>query len=77
MNLKPIGPNATELTLDNGNSVLFSYETAVAAFIVGRGLVRSSKRYSATTSRHVSNWLDGRPSTLATPAELGELAGAL
>ena len=68
--LNPIGPNCTELEYPNGTRVLFSYKTAVAAYVVGRGLLRTSKKYSATTSRHVSKWLDGRNAIEVPPIEL-------
>lgn len=59
MNIKPIGPNQTEVSLDGGNILaLVSYETVVAAFVDGKAY-RTSKKWSATTSRHISKWFDG------------------
>ena len=57
MQLKPIGPNMTELHVGDV-VILFSYETPVAARIGGRYYV-TSKKYSATTSRHISKWVGG------------------
>lgn len=56
--LKTIGPNQTELNFDDGLVVFFSYETPVAAFISGRGYIRSEEKYSKTTTKHVNQWLD-------------------
>lgn len=58
MELKPIGPNQTELYTDKG-IILFSYQTPVAVIVSGK-CFRTSKKWSATTSRHISKWLDGR-----------------
>ena len=58
MKLNPIRANMTELNLD-GVSVLFSYETPVAGFDE-QGAFRSSKHYSATTTRHVNQYLGGK-----------------
>lgn len=63
MNLKPLGANKTELTLEkNGQRirVLFSYQTPVAADILtNEGMVyyRTSERYSNTTTKHINSWL--------------------
>ena len=59
MKIRQVASNQTELHLDDGAVVLFSYETPVAALIPGRGYVRSSTKYSVTTSKHVNQWLDG------------------
>lgn len=58
MQLNPLGPNMTEVSFGRFR-VLFSYKTPVAAYVNGRGYVRTSKRWSNTTSRHINKWLDG------------------
>lgn len=58
MKLRQIGSNMTELEFD-GVDVLFSYETPVAAYVVGRGFLRTDQHYSATTTRHINRWLNG------------------
>lgn len=52
--------NRTTVTLTDGREVLVSYQTPVAAHIPGRGYVRSDKRWSVTTSKHVSQYC-GKP----------------
>ena len=42
----------------NGNEILFSYQTPVAAFVSGRGYVRTAKYFSKTTSKHINHWVD-------------------
>ena len=68
MKLKRIDKtSATELTLLDGTVVLFSYQTPVAACLAapvehaGKAtcFVRTDKKWSATTSKHINRWLDG------------------
>jgi len=64
MKLKPINSNMTELHLNNGTIVLFSYETPVAARVNTEGdvvysgkILRTNKKWSVTTSKHINKWL--------------------
>jgi len=59
MKIKSLGANVTELHLNNGTIVLFSYEVPVAAQVTGRGFLRTEKMFSPTTTRHINKWLDG------------------
>ena len=58
MKLKQIGSNQTELLI-NGTVVFFSYETPVAAMLPSGRYVKTSTKYSVTTTKHVNNWLKG------------------
>ena len=58
MTITPIGANQTQLHTDKG-VIFFSYKTPVAAAVDGNWF-RTSKKWSATTSRHINKWLDGR-----------------
>ena len=40
----------------DGLAVMISYNTPVAAFIPGRGYVRTNCHHSPTTSRHINEW---------------------
>ena len=55
MRINIIGSNQTELYLGNGTVILFSYNTPVAAR-TSNGFIRTSKKWSNTTSRHINNW---------------------
>lgn len=57
LRVKNLGANKTEIQTDNGE-VFFSYAEPVAAHWKGQW-IRTSKRWSVTTSRHVTQWLDG------------------
>ena len=57
MILRQLGSNQTELSLNNGNSIFFSYETPVAGFDSEDGFFRTETYYSKTTSRHINQYL--------------------
>ena len=58
MNIKKVGSNMTELKLENGTTVLFSYESPVAAGTID-GWFKTEQHYSQTTSKHITKWLEG------------------
>ena len=57
MTVNNIKPNQTEVELNNGDIVFVSYSTPVAAFISGRGIVKTSKKWSATTTKHINQFI--------------------
>lgn len=63
MNLTPLGANKTELQIGD-IQILFSYKTPVAARVLnfeGNKYVyyKTSKKWSRTTSKHITQWLNG------------------
>ena len=58
MKLKPIASNMTEVQVGDV-TVLFSYATPVAAQLEDGFYVRTEKKWSVTTSRHINKWLAG------------------
>lgn len=67
MKLKPIKSNMTELEIGD-KTILFSYKTPVAVIFENSNEVwKTEQHYSATTSRHVNQWLKANgKETLAT-----------
>ena len=76
MKVNHVGSNQTEIELSNGTTVLYSYSTAVAAFVPGRGGLVSSTKYSATTSGHVSKAIErwGCSKTIVDQVEIDDIA---
>ena len=73
MDIKNVGSNMTEVRF-NGNQVLFSYSTPVAAWDNERGeVVRTDKFWSRTTSRHINKWLDGVDAVEVPQIELDKM----
>ena len=57
MDIKNVGSNMTQVGF-NGNQILYSYSTPVAAWDNERGeYVRTDKFWSQTTSRHINKWI--------------------
>lgn len=50
------GNNTTEIENDKAR-ILYSYNTAVAAYVYGRGYIKSATHYSSTTSQYVYGWI--------------------
>ena len=60
MKLTPIGSNKTQVTFDLWNGpmdILFSYQTPVAARLPSGRFLRTSQKFSITTSKHINQWL--------------------
>lgn len=58
MKLKLVGSNQTEVVLDDGSIIFYSYETPVAAYSAESGeYIKTRSWYSVTTSRHINKWL--------------------
>lgn len=57
MKLRPIAANATVIELPSGTAIFFSYETPVAAFVPGKGVLRTDKFFSKTTTNHINGWI--------------------
>jgi hypothetical protein len=57
MKLRQLAANQTELSLPCGSVVFFSYETPVAAMLASGRYIRTEKKWSVTTSKHLNKWL--------------------
>ena len=58
MKLNNLGNNQAELSINSVGTVLFSYNTPVAAR-TPEGIFKTSKKWSNTTSKHINAWLNG------------------
>ena len=56
--------NEVTITFVDGVAVRFSYPTPVAAFVPGRGYLRTDRFYSSTTSKHINAWIIGHATTV-------------
>lgn len=60
MTLKQLAPNKTEVAIGGGLTMLFSFGTPVACVwtngVSNRAFI-TSKKWSTTTSRHITMWL--------------------
>lgn len=72
MKLKQLGSNMTELDMGEVQ-VFFSYETPVAVRTETGALLRTSTKYSVTTSKHINKWLQGRDAYLVPQSVIDDL----
>ena len=57
MKINALGNNQTEVILNCGTVVFHSYNTPVAAMLSSGRYVKTSNKYSNTTTRHINKWL--------------------
>ena len=78
MKINNVGSNMTELSTNSGAVILFSYSTPVAAMLPSGQYIKTDKKYSATTTRHVNKWLKGVSADVETrsPEFISNLTGA-
>lgn len=56
MKFKTYGTNRNQVNLGK-TTIFFSYQTPVACHIEGQGYFRTTKKWSVTTSKHITQWL--------------------
>lgn len=75
MHVRSLGSNQTQVTTGSDTRILFSYETPVAAFVPGRGYLKTRRQFSRTTSKHINQWLSGEEAQIVDQEELDKIAG--
>lgn len=57
MKIVNLGSNRVEVQLHNGDMLLYSYSTCVAAYLHEDNVwCKTSKYFSNTTSKHINTW---------------------
>jgi hypothetical protein len=60
MKIISLGNNRTQVTKADGTQVLISYATPVACYdAISCTYYRTSEKHSPTTSKHITQWLEG------------------
>ena len=75
MQLTPIAANQTQLNLNDGTEVFFSYRTPVAAKLPNYDYIRTATKWSTTTTRHINKWLEGVTAQTVDQSILDNLVG--
>lgn len=60
--------NYSVVELDNGKRICLSYGVPVAAFVPGKGFIKTERKYSVTTSRHANAFCHGEPQVVSDAA---------
>ena len=75
MQLTPIAANRTQLNLNDGTEVFFSYKTPVAAKLPNYDYIRTATKWSSTTTKHINQWLEGVHAETVDQSILDNLVG--
>ena len=74
MKIKRLGASKTILALSSGSEIFYSYETPVAAKVSGE-FYRTEEYYSRTTSKHITQYLNGRYAHQVEQSFINQLVG--
>lgn len=67
--------NYTVIEVVRGLRILYSYSTPVAAYREGLGFLRTDRRFSVTTSKHINKFLNGATAKVIPHSEFEAIAG--
>jgi len=76
MQIKRLGTSKTLLVLPSGAEAFFSYETPVAFQMHSGELYKTKEYYSRTTSKHITQYLNGRDAEAVPQSFINQLVGA-
>ena len=74
MKIKRLGASKTILALPSGSEIFYSYDTPVAAQVAGE-LYKTNEYYSRTTSKHITQYLNGREAEVVPQSMINQLVG--
>ena len=74
MKIKRLGASKTILALPSGSEIFYSYDTPVAAQVAGE-LYKTNEYYSRTTSKHITQYLNGRKAEAVPQSMIDQLVG--
>ena len=75
MKLERLGNSKSLLTLASGSEIFYYYNTPVAAKVSG-DLYRTKEYYSRTTSKHITQYLNGRKAEEVEQSFINQIVGA-
>ena len=74
MKIKRLGASKTLLALPSGSEIFYSYNTPVAAKVSGE-FYKTKEYFSRTTSRHITEYLNGRYAHLVEQSFIQQIVG--
>jgi len=75
MQIKRLGTSKTLLVLPSGSEAFFSYETPVAFQMHSGEIYKTEEYYSRTTSKHITQYLNGRKAEAVPQSFINQLVG--
>ena len=74
MKLERLGNSKSLLTLSSGSEIFYSYNTPVAAQVAGE-LYKTKEYFSRTTSKHITQYLNGRKAEKVEQSFIQQIVG--
>jgi hypothetical protein len=74
VSLKRIGTGNSAVVSIGDRELFFSYQTLVAMFVPGKGYLRTDRKFSTTTSKHIGLYLGGKGASTVPHDELQDMA---
>lgn len=74
MQLQKVDANMAVILFKDGTRIMFSYAVPVAAYVPGRGYIKSSRYFSRSTNYHVTRFLNGNMGASVDHSVVLELA---
>ena len=74
MKLERLGTSKSLLTLSSGSEIFYSYNTPVACKVSGE-FYKTNEYYSRTTSKHITQYLNGREAEAVPQSMINQLVG--
>ena len=75
MKIKRLGANKTILALPSGSEAFYSYDTPVAFQMHSGEIFKTEEYYSQTTSKHITQYLNGRNAEAVPQSMINQLIG--
>ena len=75
MKLERLGTSKSLLTLASGSEIFYSYNTPVACKVSGE-FYKTNEYYSRTTSKHITQYLNGRYAHSVDQNFINQIVGA-
>ena len=75
MKIKRLGASKTLLALPSGSEAFFSYDTPVAFQMHSGEIFKTEEYYSRTTSKHITQYLNGREAETVPQSFINQLVG--
>ena len=75
MKLERLGTSKSLLTLSSGSEIFYSYNTPVAFQMHSGEIFKTEEYYSRTTSKHITQYLNGREAEAVPQSMINQLVG--
>ena len=75
MKIKRLGASKTLLALPSGSEIFYSYNTPVACKVSGE-FYKTKEYFSRTTSKHITQYLNGRYAHPVEQSFINQIVGA-